>query len=630
MNNSIILYKLPFTHSSASQPYFMSENARDNFLNNCQKYEAPLNDPNIFIGRSFDLSFVYPIDISIADDYNFVVVTYNNTKYFAYVIDCEMTSIGYTRFFCKRSFLFEIVNYLSHFESFNIFRFTIPYEKYYKNCKYYLPSEIRYEKYTAPLKFSLKDDNSEIRLIPCYIVNCTQLPSPNKEEYNNILNGEIPQYTTFIIPIPFTDASVATDNIIIKYNIGNGFGKNTDYRAEAIRLYDNNGFADKLNRLSPYIINMSTIVIPCKKTTCDYNHGRGNPDNPPSELIVEAYELPFTCAERGLILEQTDEHTIWASGVYRIRSNNKRINSAKPFDSKYPYPTPYRYKIDLSTVIDKKGIELGKLHLYFGSLDNELIIDLNRYSNKSGIQLNIEFWYTITVNGVTLHVSVTNNGKNDTWEAWTYQYEGIGSTYSKIYTYSLPVDDTFIISSEAKFNAENRYYNALCSNAIRANAARGLVNSASEIVTGGAQIGMHADIMGVSNISRGLFGIADTFIQNSFQSKQYELQAKQSKESPSEFSKSSEALSYNRTYGGVMFYILELPCENDYDNFINRGKIYGFDCNIYTDNLISELANISEFSFIGTAVPKGDILGNVAISEMNKYMALNILYKIYR
>lgn len=233
MDNTIYFYKLPFVYGGITQPYFASDAARDNYLAEFGGVQVNKTGVNIKLGFNYEIELKVSVDISAMINFNFAVITYNNKKFYAYIIDSEQVNVGVSRVLCLRSALFEHTNYFEHFSNFKIKKCTLPFPTYYdRRSKFFPPTNFRYytSRYTAHLN---------AKIVKGIMVYC----SNNKKfiSVKSLINDNIYNMATFFIPF-------STVKLNGTYIAG-------------INAYINDDFQTLLDAMSPYIIYMENSFI---------------------------------------------------------------------------------------------------------------------------------------------------------------------------------------------------------------------------------------------------------------------------------------------------------------------------------------------------------------------------------
>ena len=233
--NKVELYKVPWAYGGIRQPYFLSDTSRSSFFNGLtNSLVVADNGVNIKLDFNFEIETVVNADITAVQDYNFGIITYNNHKYYADIIDIEMVNVGRTRISFKRNVTIEHTNFLSNFKNFNISKCYFNDFSYSPSTKYFLKEDYRktinFEDFTLHYKMSgcdtpdiVKFSNStsydnlpvtDIKFAPFVILYLTQLTSetsgyPSYQYYNSERNY-------FCLLIPLEELKGGVDTFIIE------------------------------------------------------------------------------------------------------------------------------------------------------------------------------------------------------------------------------------------------------------------------------------------------------------------------------------------------------------------------------------------------------------------------------
>lgn len=249
MNNSVTLYKSPYTLSSVKQPYFDDESIRDTYLSSIPVKQFSLNF-NINLLRGLKLELKLPIDITVCEDYNLVLVVYNNKKYFAYIYDYEQISVGNTKVYCERSVFWEVPDIFSKFESYLIERATFSEIEFNDKTGIVYP-ELRY-KQDVPFSITPTLGQYDTLMIRATVLICSRVPDTDSETYYGSYKQ---QAYCYLLPQHFTGTALyykdSSDNI-------HRFTKHSP--SDLVKIIDS---------LSPYIISMYDVQLPFR----EYNNG---------------------------------------------------------------------------------------------------------------------------------------------------------------------------------------------------------------------------------------------------------------------------------------------------------------------------------------------------------------------
>lgn len=577
MNNTVVLYKVPWTSSSLNQPYFISDIARDSYLNNLENIKV-LENVNIHLEPKLFLELIIPIDITEAENYNFAKIIYNGKNYFATVSDYEQISVDRTKLYLERHSLSEYTNFLNLFQQYKINKCTLNDYSYGKEANIQ-KQEFRVKEklllgntdFYIRLAWEYLNENydSSTRFFNFYILyldnGAFNASSENAEFFNITVFGEKTQYKVLFIPEDST-------NIYYKRYQPDEMGGGT-YELDKFTFTVSSKILDAL---SPYIKAVFYTALPCGKYE----------DN--KYVLPNGFTLyPFSNEISGKI------------------NNSDGVIFQAALDTDYYY---IEYQVD-----DIKKL-FTQLKFRFYSVDNEIIINIYDFINKTG-KITFRYNYIFNINGTQCIGYISSNALDSVKN-------------SRIKWFQIPLGDstTYLLDSESLFEAENKYYQALTRNTIKQNTISGGVQSSVQIASGVVQ-GIGAGISGqvggmsegIANTLRGIGTIADTVNKNAAYSQQRSLMAKQEKAKPDEVQRGLSAAAEIYSQGGSVTIIEEVPFDEDYNDFLANLHYYGVETYLFRESI-----DISEFEYDGHF-----FIQSIAIIKNNVFIERQIYDDLY-
>lgn len=660
--NKITLYKVPWAFGSIRQPYFLSDTARNNFFNGLTDFvQAVENGVGIKIGYNYEIECVCNIDITVAQDYNFGIITYNNHDYYADVIDMEMVNVNRTRIQFRRNAIIENTNYLQHFKNFTISRMTLKpdtdvivsadpetFEVTTKKVldqtanKKFLCTDYFRTKFTEipiDIYYGSNPNNNKVKAIAAIVLIRT------KEDFSSAfssgsLYGEETGYSLEIIPLPYLEESKFFENGSTSYPYKTftvhyrktGQTDSVSYTWETVSIYksflplanrqmNNSPWYELLSQESPY-----TCQAMFTKILVRYD------ENDPSQIY-----LPYTyygindhpglsghhaC---GFLLDDTD--------VYNAHG--------KPNNDEYWFSVGG----DI-TVNDVSKAYFSKLKFKFYNSSDSFEINLRDYISKYTNPLIGGPYQTCTL---TFYIKQVFGMLGTQWLIKIKQSNDTSTFIDSIaiinqpYSHIISLNDSTNITVEASanFNANNRYYMAMANNAIDQGIVNGAIQGGVQALTGITQMGAgfatsaagedgtNMGVMGLGNIYRSIGTFASTFVNAHYQ-KQAAILAKRNEETKPDTVKGSFASqSAFNSMENIITVILEEPFEEDFQHWLNDSKIYGYECELFEETLdVESLTDEGNFSLSAVAEVADDTLNARDYTEMYEFLK-ECNYKVY-
>lgn len=581
MKNSVTFYKVPWTNSSLNQPYFMTENDRDSYLqDNCYPFVV-LQNVNINLLTDMNVELKVPIDITVAQEYNFCKIEYNEKKYFACIIDYSQVSVNRTYIYAKRHILTEIVNYLSNFENFNISTATLNDSLIYKkNAKFYKP-EFRSYKKVKDLTLTLSRAEQTNGNKQYNIYNCTYeqflFVYHTHGDGPDLFYGRPYNVRVYAVPLKAMFGSISVNYCELHRNVPEN---NSNNSVTLSNIY--NSVYKYIETLSPYIISYKVVNFPVGK-------------NSNNEICLPYYwSNQYTTDESGTV-----------KIGFQLRGTGGYLDDI--CDSYYS-----AYFTCESTY--------GNLEIRGLNSDARIIIDKSDYCDDNQKSFNVRIYYIMSVDddeimiilSQTADESISNNNGILFDTAVLKNFFEVGGNVA------------YRISSEADFNSQNRYYDAMTKSVRNQKIAGAWVQGIQNIAIGATEIGigmasggavtstrqvvipsntkrgysrvslnseynrppnMAGQSLGVGNIIRGVGSIVDGYIDAHFYEEQREIFAKNEKAKPDEVVCGGGGDS--RYFDSLhCFYIIEeIPFENDYEIWQQNVERFGISCEIFSNEI---------------------------------------------
>lgn len=536
MDNYIDFYSIPYNKDSFNQPYFKTSEARDAFF---AKY-TPLrvNALGVNINLKYDYQFELKVNVDVVnmDDYNFAILNYNSKKFYCNIDDYEQISVNRSRVRVTRNPVFEVIDFFQYFTNLLVERDDTDYRDFTPDSSNVSTYKGRYYPQLLENVFS-------------YYRNGNQVDA-------TIIDG----YFIFLSDIPIDDSGIndtVPQSVVLNTNAGQAirmrsgsFHKN--YYCVFIQAiaYDVT-FDDFLDAVSPYIISIHSV------------------------------KFPYISLNDGIFVD-------WSY----------RCSIKWPNSSTSGYGSKYGFIIDACNGEDTY-FEMGysfqgdgcfdKLELFIMGVSNKIELnfkDFVRTSYGDGI-IYVRFRYIISLSQISLLV----------WPYATSSEAPIGIS-NKAYISAIPLITSYDYATDesAKWASENRYYDQLTNNSIQLRMAKGMSQFGENMLTGAAQIGMGANVMGYSNLVRGAFEPINAVIDNEYYARERDLLEAQARAVPDKINSTPDSISFFNQLGFSIYVNKLTPFSSDFNRFKQDLLKYGTHVNKSIDTVDSS------FDFILKAV----------------------------
>lgn len=649
--NKITLYKVPWAFGSIRQPYFLSDAARNNFFNGLtDTVQAVENGVGIKIGYNYEIECVCNIDITVAQDYNFGIVTYNNHDYYADIIDMEMVNVNRTRIQFKRNAIIENTNYLQHFKNFTISKMTLKSDIYtlshtptgvgysltldQSTTKKFLFTDY-FREYKRKLDIEIlshrpADGNwNNVVAFPCIVILATYEESWDSRNVAKYY-GEPTGYRIGIIPLPYFNGPAQSGNskayvqdVRIRW-IGADNPYDYDSHTYTIRdvQYPSTGVADDksnmyglLSKLSPY-----TCQAMFTKVLCFRDSDTGT------------IRLPYIYNGLELVAPEGS-----AEGAYCFW-----VENTTAYDDITFQPFNEDFYFDLSFDLDDNKVSVNyfkKLNFKFFNSSQEIEINVRDFIGKDSeghlvCNVHCELKQIFSMLGTQLLVSFYSQSQSGS-------IENNKLVYSKVISFG---DSTNItVEASANFNANNRYYMSMANNAIEQKQTAAFTQAIGQFATGATQLiggfvmpasasvaatGSYG--MGIGNIIRGITSTVQAHTDAAYERERARLYKKNEEAKPDTVEGNySAASAFHSISVGFIACIEISPFEEDYKHWLNDSKIYGYECELFEQTLdVASLADGDNFALSAIAEVSDDTLSAREYSEMYEFLK-QCNYKVY-
>lgn len=590
--NKIVLYKAPWNFSTLYQPYFMSDTARDSYLSKLDSLDVtPKNgNVNMHLDYNLELTVIIPVDITIAINFNFCKIIYNNKIFYSNILDYKQISVGYTELQLRRQIICEKTNFFQYFERFQISKATFSENfSYGKDTKFVLPTFRSIQKRIAPsVKLhTLNGAGEEVTYDTYYrafYILYLDKGVAGDGEFSSPY-GESMQYDICIIPVELDYNPQSFLNIgpyTIKYRAEGYFteGNINNNQLTTYTLRFNGAYLDVL---SPYIKAIEMIYMPIR---------------------MDENMIPFQWKEvhfRGI--DTIAEDTFLILETTKLTARDSEGKSKNEFNEYFSFDV---------NITDQDLF--GNLTLILGFDENRITFPIYEKKNSTGI-LDVDIRFLLDINGSSYQVRV--NGDKDS----------VKSGLTSVQNLDFLCDYSFLLDQSSNFDAQNKYYNAMTRNAKRQKIVGGLINAGTEFALGGAQLGFAQKMgasgkaantaMGVGNMLRGIGSIAEAINDVSAYENQRRLYRLNEKAKPDQLMSGDNALSRCIEWNGQISYLLETPFTEDYNSWVDDKSVYGIECDIHRNTIDFTEFSVDEKFFL-QAIPVKTDNAVLTVQEYNE------------
>lgn len=564
MDNYIDFYSIPYNKDSFNQPYFKTSEARDAFFG---KY-TPLrvNALGVNINLKYDYQFELKVNVDVVnmDDYNFAILNYNSKKFYCNIDDYEQISVNRSRVRVTRNPVFEVIDFFQYFTNLLVERDDTDYTDFTPNSSNVSTYKGRYYPQLLRNAFS-------------YYRNGTQVDA-------TIIDG----YFIFLSNIPIDDSGIndtVPQSVVLNTAAGQAihmrsgsFHKN--YYCVFIQAiaYDVT-FDDFLDAVSPYIISIHSV------------------------------KFPYISLNDGIFVD-------WSY----------RCCIKWPNASTSGYGSTYGFIIDdcngedtyFQMVYSFQGDGcFDKLELFIMGLSNKIELNFKDfvrtiYGNGT---IYVRFRYIISQSQISLLV----------WPYATSSEAPIGIS-NKAYISTVPLITSYDYATDgsAKWASENRYYDQLTNNSIQLRMAKGMSQFGENMLTGAAQIGMGASVMGYSNLVRGAFEPINAVIDNEYYARERDLLEAQARAVPDKINSTPDSISFFNQLGFSIYVNKLTPFSSDFNRFKQDLLKYG----THVNKSIDTVDTSSDFILKAVAQRNTSALPDMQYNKLYEYVRAGHKYII--
>lgn len=616
MNNSVTLYKTKYTIGTIEQPYFNSTSSRDSFLLTQSPYTVNLNQPNIHFDYELNLELVLPLDYTVAQSYNLAKIVYNSKEYFAYIVDMQQLSVGQVKLILHRAVLFENVDYFSKFKNFRISKSTFADGySYNRNTAFFKPNFRYYRKYkkieAGYNKYYYRNEQKSLTtwningMVRFAVLFFSEIPArttlgyiPNSQDYD-IKNffGCSAQYSCCFIPLK--DDSNSSNLVSFDCVTSTSGDWITSSQRTEVKYYPD--LKRILDLSAPFLISSKILEFPAAFST-----------NPIAPFFF--YNEPLTFKK--------DEETIDVG--YMLYSTSCNLSS---IIDEY---VSFNYNFESN---------FGEMRVYLYSYGNYVEIDKSLFCDGDDNGFRCSIWYFISSHGMDILPVIRPLGN----ESVEVNFIGTGADNSVGAIQSVMeanIDLQYILTSEANFDAQNSYYDAMTASVKNEKIVRGSLQAAGDAVLGMTQLAGAAQFTGnystelqtagASNIIRGVFKAFDVAVESFYYDQQRDYNKKNEKNKPDENFGASTGLVNLFQSREVFYSIEEIPFPSDYSEWQSTIQLYGIECNLFETSLNKTTKIVGNNIFIKAIATMADdaTLDAQTYNELYSFLKSGLLYNI--
>lgn len=251
--------------------------------------------------------------------------------------------------------------------------------------------------------------------------------------------------------------------------------------------------------------------------------------------------------------------------------------------------------------------------------DNSLEIDPINFISDNDKNIEVNFTTIFSNQGTALHIGIRGNR-----ESIVYIIPN-----SQSVSFDLNTSTSYTISAEASFLAENKYYDMETNTNLGFMGGKAMANFAGSLFLGLTQNSLGADIMGVSNIIRGITEAVTSGLDMAQYAANREILANRLKARPAEnIDRQSPNLVYADSYMSIIF-ITKKPFDYEIQAFNRNKYITGYECALTLNK-----TEILEFVNEDKVYIRGEIvidypLTNTEIVELKNIFRNGVCWEFY-
>ena len=564
MDNYIDFYSIPYNKDSFNQPYFKTSESRDSFF--AQYTALRVNALGVNINLKYDYQFELKVNVDVVnmDDYNFAILNYNSKKFYCNIDDYEQISVNRSRVRVTRNPVFEVIDFFQYFTNLLVERDDTDYRDFSPDSSNVSTYKGRYYPQSLDNVFTYYRNGNQVgvRIIDGYFIFLSDIPIDDSG-----INDTVPQ------------SVVLNTNAGQAIHMRNGsFHKN--YYCVFIQATANDAtFDDFLDAVSPYIISIHSV------------------------------KFPYISLNDGIFVD-------WS---YRCQI-------------KWPNTSTSGYRNTYGFIIDDCNGEdtyfqmrysfqgdrcFDKLELFIMGLSNKIELNFKDFvrTHYGDGMIYIRFRYVISQSQISLLV----------WPYATTSEAPIGIS-NKAYISIIPLITSYDYTTDesAKWAAENRYYDQLTNNAVQLRMTKGVSQFGENMLTGAAQIGMGANVMGYSNLVRGAFEPINAIIDNEYYARERDLLEAQARAVPDKINSTPDSISFFNQLGFSIYINKLTPFSSDFNRFKQDLLKYG----TYVNKSIDTVDTSSDFILKAVAQRNTSALPDMQYNKLYDYVRAGHKYII--
>lgn len=585
--NQIILYKAPWNFSTLYQPYFMSDTARDSYFAELPSLNVTPTNGNVNIHFDYNLEceLVIAADYTIAVDFNFCKIIYNNRTFYSNILDCKQLSVGYSKIQVRRHIISEKTNFFQYFERFQIGRATFSEQfTYGSNTKFFIPKfRTSIQRIAPAMDFhTLNAAGAEVKsrtyYRPFYLLFLDSSLSPQR----SYLYGETIQFLICIIPANidgYTFTYPGINNVQIKYR-SEGYFTEGEPNYGHLETYTQAFSYSFLDKLSPNIKAIELIYMP---------------------VDLDQNMLPYVW--KSLSLDGIDNEKFLILDTTHLRAVDSEGNDKSEFDEYFSFEIPVNADNIFTNVT-----------LIVGFDENRIVFPAYEKTKQAG-SIEVEVQYLMDINGSSYQVRVIGDSTS------------IKPNVDTVKTFPFYCDYSYLLDQSSNFDAQNKYYSAMTQNAAKGKTISGFVQAGEEFALGVTQIGFGqgmgaggqaaSNSMGVGNIIRSIGSTLQMVNDVSVYQNQRALYRMNEKSKPDQLISGNNSYSRGLEWQGQISYIIEKPFTEDFNSWLDDKSTYGVECDIHRDSIdINEFVVDNKFFLMGIPVKKDNAV--LTVQEYNE------------
>lgn len=565
MDNYIDFYSIPYNKDSFNQPYFKTSESRDSFF--ARYTPLRVNALGVNINLKYDYQFELKVNVDVVnmDGYNFAILNYNSKKYYCNIDDYEQISVNRSRVKLTRNPVFEVIDFFQYFTNLLVERDGSNYLDFTTDSSNVSTYKGRYypENYSPAFIYYRNGNQVNVSIIDGYFIFLSNIPIDDTG-----INENVPE-TVVLNTNPGQGVKIRSDNFYKNYYCVFIQATSPDFN-----------FSEFLDVISEYVIS------------------------------IHAVKFPFISMDDGIFVD-------WS---YRCQIKWPK-NSGSMYASKTAFiidtcngeDTYFEMKVNFTG-----DYCFQKLQIFVMSLSNKIELSYKDFVNNSngGGTINIRFRYVISQSQLSILMWYYSNNESGTPVG--YQNKAYTSIFPLITSYDYTTD------AAAKWSAENRYYDQLTNNSIQLRMAKGMSQFGENMITGAAQLGLGANVMGYSNVVRGAFEPINAVIDNEYYAKERELLEQQAKSVPDTFNTSSDSIGFYNELGFILYFNRLRTYTSDFNRFKQDLLKYG----TYVNKCIDTVDTSSDFILKAVAQRNTSALPDMQYNKLYEYVRAGHKYII--